>query len=141
MDEAEKKDFFLKEIDIIQSVINRMASNSFLIKGWTITLVVGVFLLKGLDFQISIAIIPILMFWGLDAYFLYQEKLFRERYKWVIKNRPESNEGIFDMDNAQFKEKISKCGTLFSITLLIFYLTILGLTLLYILYIHSITET
>lgn len=31
-----------KEIDLIQGVINRMAQNSFLLKGWTITIIVAV---------------------------------------------------------------------------------------------------
>lgn len=47
---------------MIQGVINRMARNSFALKGWAVTLV---------------AYIPILVFWGLDAYYLLQEKLFR----------------------------------------------------------------
>jgi hypothetical protein len=35
MDEKENlKEFMLKEIDVIQDIIKRTASNSFLIKGW-----------------------------------------------------------------------------------------------------------
>ena len=34
------KEYMLKEIDIIQDIIKRMANNSFMIKGWAITLVV-----------------------------------------------------------------------------------------------------
>lgn len=33
----------LKHIDIVQSTITRMAQNSFAIKGWTITILVGLF--------------------------------------------------------------------------------------------------
>jgi len=40
------KDFIIKELEIIQGIINRMAHNSFLIKWWTITLVVVLLLLK-----------------------------------------------------------------------------------------------
>ena len=37
MDDNEVKDIMFKEVDLIQGVINRMASNSFMIKGWSLT--------------------------------------------------------------------------------------------------------
>ena len=50
----------LEEIEIIQYIIKRMAFNSFLIKGWTITLVVIALLLKGSKFQVFTAFFPML---------------------------------------------------------------------------------
>lgn len=41
------KEYMLKEIEIIQDVIRQMGFNSFVIKGWAITLVVVILLLKG----------------------------------------------------------------------------------------------
>lgn len=38
----DKKDLLFKEVDIIQGIINRMWTNSFTIKGWTVMLVVWV---------------------------------------------------------------------------------------------------
>ena len=38
MGEPVKMEELHKEIDLIQGCINRMAQNSFLIKGWTVTL-------------------------------------------------------------------------------------------------------
>ena len=67
-EELEK--FMLKEIEIIQDIIKRMAFNSFLIKGWTVTLVAVTLLLRGSKYQVFIAYIPLLVFWFLDAYFL-----------------------------------------------------------------------
>ena len=32
----------LKHLELVQSVINRMASNSFMLKGWAVTLVAGI---------------------------------------------------------------------------------------------------
>ena len=87
MNDAGKKDshdFFLKEIDIIQSIIKRMSHNSFLLKGWTITLVVVSLLLKGTQEHVFLAIIPLITFWLLDSYFLRQERLYRKLYEWVI---------------------------------------------------------
>jgi hypothetical protein len=58
----ELKEFMIEELKIVQDIIKRMALNSFLIKGWTITLVVATLLLKGEKFQTFIAFIPILVF-------------------------------------------------------------------------------
>ena len=95
-DQEELKEYMLKEIDIIQDIIKRMASNSFMLKGWTITLVVIVLLLKGTRNQILIAFIPLLVFWFLDAYFLWQERMYRKLYEWVIDYRLKTDEYLFE---------------------------------------------
>ena len=115
---------FLKAIDITQDVIKRMAHNSFLIKGWTITLVVVALLLKGSQEHIFLAIIPVVTFWLLDAYFLRQERLYRKLYNELINKKSESKRNIFDMNTDEFKEKVSVKGTIFSKTLMWFYGTI-----------------
>jgi hypothetical protein len=128
----ELKEFMLKEIDIIQDIIKRMASNSFMIKGWTITLVTVALLLRGSKYQVFIAYIPLLVFWFLDAYFLWQERLYRRLYQWVIQHRLETDEYLFDMNAYRFKdEEQSKRRIMFSITLGWFYGSIFILTLIY----------
>jgi len=37
----------LKHLEFIQQAINRMASNLFLLKGWTVTLIAAMFALEG----------------------------------------------------------------------------------------------
>jgi hypothetical protein len=131
----ELKEFMLKEIEIIQDIIKRMAFNSFVIKGWTITLVAVILLLKGGKYQVFIAFIPLFVFWFLDAYFLWQERLYRRLYNWVINNRLKTAEYLFDMDAYRFKnEEQSKLRIMFSITLGWFYGSILILTLIYVFY-------
>jgi len=128
----ELKEFMLKEIEIIQDIIKRMAFNSFLIKGWTITIVAVVLLLKGAKYQVFIAYIPLLVFWFLDAYFLWQERLYRRLYNWVIQRRLETDEYLLDMNAYRFKdEEQSKLRIMFSTTLGWFYGSILILTLVY----------
>jgi hypothetical protein len=128
----ELKEFMLKEVDIIQDIIKRIAFNSFMIKGWTITLVTGALLLRGSKYQVFIAYIPLLIFWFLDAYFLWQERLYRRLYKWVIQHRLETDEYLFDMNAYRFKdEEQSKLRIMFSITLGWFYGSIFILTLIY----------
>jgi hypothetical protein len=91
-------DYLFEETKLIQEVINRMGNNSFLVKGWAITLVVATFLFKmPLNYQF-IAFLPWLLFWYLDAYFLRIEKLYRHSYDWVILNRKKSKEFLLDLN-------------------------------------------
>ena len=79
-----------KHLEFLQLAINRMASNSFILKGWNITLIVGLFALTLKDLSLSylyLAMLPALAFWGLDAYYLRQERLFRELYDLVRKTK------------------------------------------------------
>lgn len=126
------KEYMIKEIEIIQDIIKRMAFNSFMIKGWTITLVVISLLLKGTRYQAVIAFIPLLIFWFLDAYFLWQELMYRKLYDWVISNRPKTDEYLLDMNAYRFKDKVqSKLRIMFSITLGWFYGSIGVLIIIY----------
>lgn len=82
----------LKHLDLIQNVIARMAHNSFLLKGWAVTLVGALFALSQKDINSGITIIAILltmMFWGLDAYYLSKEHLFRLHYEEVRLKDPD----------------------------------------------------
>jgi len=72
-----------KHLEIIQSIITRMATNSFLLKGWTVTLTAALFALAAKDSNLRfvlVALLPAMSFWGLDAYYLRQERLFRNLY-------------------------------------------------------------
>ena len=76
----------ISHLGFIQGVINRMGNNSFLIKGWSITLTTALLALLKDSENLYIAIIPILFFWWLDAFFLHQERLYRELYNDISKN-------------------------------------------------------
>jgi len=74
----------LKHLEFIQNVITRMNTNSFLIKGWAVTLVTAIFALAAEKSNIKYAIIayfPVIIFWVLDGFLLSQEKQYRELYK------------------------------------------------------------
>lgn len=119
------KEYLFEETKIVQDIIKRMASNSFQLKAWTVTLVVATMLLKGTNFDIAvgaIAFIPLLVFWSLDAYFLWQERMYRKLYDWIIANRLQTEEHLFDMDASRFKNEVqSRFRIMFSITLGWFY--------------------
>ena len=80
----------LKRLEFIQAIISRMANNSFLLRGWVVTLVVALFALEKSSSNgrfLFIANYPILIFWLLDGYFLSQERLFRALYD-TVRNYP-----------------------------------------------------
>src|SRR4051812_42884719 len=76
----------LKHLEFIQNAIDRMASNLFMLKGWTVTLVAALFALaakESNDDYFMIAYLPALIFWLLDSYFLAVERRFRSLYDHV----------------------------------------------------------
>ena len=66
----------MRYLEMIQEVINRMANNSFALKGWTVTLVAGIFTLSGdaLATNFWFLFIPIIIFWGLDEFYMSRER-------------------------------------------------------------------
>ncbi len=115
-----------KYMDLVQGVINRMASNSFALKGWAVTLVAGIFALASKDADkcyFIIAYIPIIVFWGLDTYYLWQERLYRALYNKVRKMEDEKIDFDMNTNKDEFKTgKNTYLDTLFSVTELFFYL-------------------
>lgn len=118
----------LSHLTMLQSVITRLASNSFLLKAWTVTLVSALFALaseKTNPLFVYIAYIPIPMLWLLDGYFLRQERLFRKLYDKV---RVTSDDSIdFSMDTSVVAHEVASwMAVCFSKTLIVFYGTIFG---------------
>lgn len=73
----------IEHLKFIQAIITRLAGNSFQLKTWTITLVSALFALAAKDsnqYFVLVSYFPIIVFWGLDAYFLDQERMFRKLY-------------------------------------------------------------
>lgn len=80
-----------KELDLIQSVITRMAQNSFYMKGWCMTLVAAIFSLSEKVGTVKDVAMPLAImsafFWVLDTNYLSLEKKYRGLYAWVLKHR------------------------------------------------------
>ena len=113
-----------RHLQFIQGVINRLASNSFQMKGWSVVLVAAILVLLAREDRLDaapIALGPVLIFWGLDGYFLWQERLFRALYDHV--RVLEDEEIDFSMDVKPFTNGLSSSwlGATFSRTLLFFY--------------------
>ena len=134
MEQNERKEYLFKEVDVIQDTIKRMASNSFLMKGWTVTLVVATLLLRGARSQVFLAFVPLIAFWYLDAFYLRQERLFRKLYEWVIQNRLKSDEHLLDMRTERFNHEVDSVQRIMiSVSILPFYGTIAIVLVLYVL--------
>lgn len=125
MDDAKQ----IAHLGFIQTAINRMGSNSFLLKGWSVTLVAACFALAVKDAEktfLFLAYFPVFMFWTLDGYFLYQERLYRKLYDGVASNLIPST--FFIMDAGVVIDEVpSLIATLCSRTLLIFHGCIVSL--------------
>ena len=73
---------------ILQSVIQRMATNSTSCKTWCITVVSAILVIvagQGKPDFAFIALVPTLLFLALDAYYLALEKAFRASYTAFVK--------------------------------------------------------
>lgn len=76
-----------KHLDIIQQNINRMASNSFMIKGWLIAMISAGFVFVSKEFSCFVCIASIVMTIGfalLDTTYLQTERKFRRLYDIII---------------------------------------------------------
>lgn len=120
-----------KHLEFIQLVITRMNVNSFLLKGWSVTLVAALFAFAAKDSDISYVIITYIttpIFGLLDAFYLSLERQYRALYN-SVKNKEEEDID-FDMNAKPFdKGKNSWLSSIFSITILFFYGSLIGITL------------
>lgn len=121
----------IKYLEMIENIIQRMASNSFQLKGWSVTLVslIGGLAAAGSDKRfILLAFIPEIAFWFLDSFYLQLERKYKALYKEAV-SRDEADID-FSMDtnrisySAEDAKRICYCRCLFSLTEWLFYLSI-----------------
>lgn len=126
MEEKTLREYLFKEVELVQDIVTRMGTNSFLVKGWAITLIVASLLITGFSYHHFVALLPWLIFWAYDAYFLRMEKLYRELNDWLVENRSKSQEFLLDMNKSSLENRFGKetpClqQVMFSKTLIAFY--------------------
>lgn len=125
----------IAHLQMIQGVIDRMGGNLFYLRGWSITLLAGLFaistsdLLNITNWAPSLFFVLLILFWIYDGYFLSLERKFRGLYD-KVRLLPEE-EIDFSMNTSEFKTHADKTigAALFSPTLLGFY-GILGVAML-----------
>ena len=124
----------IKHLEFIQNIIDRQAKNSFLLKGWVITLVAASFALsvKNETFiKILFVYFLIFIFWVLDSYYLWQERKFRCLYDHVRKLKEDKVD--FDMSTKEIAKKAgcSWIDTILSLSLLSFYFALMLFTIVF----------
>ncbi|WP_159072551.1 hypothetical protein [Streptomyces formicae] len=126
----------LKHLDYIQATIARQASHSFAVKGWSLTVSAAIYAYTGSHlhwWNALIGIMPAIAFGWLDAFYLRQERLFRELY--AAASEEVTVVPIFSMNTAPYANprQFPKCSwpcVLRSSTWWVFYGAIVGFGLL-----------
>jgi len=108
----------IKHLEFVQTIIGRMAQNSFLLKGWLMTLALATISLTKVTQSVAYLYLVIFIFFLLDSYFLYQEKNFRDLYDRVRLGKIKT----FEI-RAQYNFK-NGFKAIFSIPNLLFYLLV-----------------
>ena len=125
-----------KHLELIQGTIERFSKNSFLLKGWSVTLFSALLAFSVHNCNVNLvyfACIPTTILWGLDGFFLWQEQLFRKLYD-LVRRLPEDKID-FSMDENQItgKDRPKWLKAIFSKTLIPFHcpllLTVIGVTI------------
>lgn len=83
----------LQHLQFIQAAISRMATNSFLFKGWAITIAAGLAGFAAADTKaglLMIALVSTVLFWGLDGYYLWLERGFVTLHEQVAAKKKEA---------------------------------------------------
>lgn len=108
---------------MIQNVIDRLSQNSFLIKGWSITIVSALFALAVQNTNlvfIYLAYFPSIVFWLLDSYFLQQERLYRALFDQA--RLANENEVDFSLDTSSLQGSVPAWSSILgSKTIILFH--------------------
>lgn len=114
----------LKHLEFVQAIISRMANNSYITKGWSLTITAAIYGFAAIHLNpwiASVGFIPVIGFWWLDAWYLRQERLFRCLYDDI--RQPGTSVPLFSMHIQIYRiNPLARWRRVaFSATLLIFY--------------------
>lgn len=118
----------IKHLEFVQNVITRMNANSFQLKSWMITIVSALLALYANSeklLYVLVAVVPVIVFWCLDAYYLKQETLYRKLYQDIVNNNGVES---FDMDTS--RNEVCYCAIFWSKTIAGLYCSIAVLLIL-----------
>ena len=116
-------------LQMIQGVVTRLGHNSFLLKGWSVILVAALLAFAANTsekFILMVTFVPIVAFWGLDGYYLWQERRYRALYNHVTQHGHQDLEYSLEPDTSPKAEKERWLCAVFSRTLIAFYGTTLA---------------
>jgi hypothetical protein len=93
----------IKHLEFIQATIARQATHSFAVKGWSLTVSAAIYAYAATHLTLWVAIVALLppvVFAALDAFYLRQERMFRQLY--IDSSRADSDVSVFDMDTRPY---------------------------------------
>lgn len=111
-----------KHLEFIQGVINRLSSNTFLFKGWSVTVIVAIFtamFTTGNYKLLWLCLGVIIIFWCIDAYYLMLERAYRKLYDKITKTDIEKID--YKMEIKEFTGLSAWLNTFRRPVLLMFY--------------------
>jgi hypothetical protein len=107
-------DHTVEHLKLISNVVDRMGRNSFHLKGWAVILVAAIFAFasREVDYRFYlVGLLPAVTFWGLDGYYLWQEKYFRALYNAVRTSAHDIEKyGLFSMNTKPYDDKVPWWG-------------------------------
>jgi len=122
-------------LNMIQQVITRMGNNSFELKGWSVGMMIAIYAFAGQNSHkaVVVTLIPLIVFWFLDSYYLTLERKFRALYDDVRLRKEDEIDFDMNFDNIVVSMKdLKKYGfvnVFISKTVLPFYLVCIAITL------------
>ena len=120
---------------MIQSIITRMGNNSFALKGWAVGIMIAVYAFAGNSNvkAVIVTLMPLIVFWFIDTYYLMLERKFRCLYDDVrIKDEQDIDFSMNPNDVKINLDEVKKYGffsIFFSKSVLPFYLVCIATTL------------
>ncbi len=122
-------------LNMIEGIIDRMGHNSFSLKQWAVGIMIAIYAFAGENSHkaVIVTIIPLIVFWILDSYYLMTERKFRCLYDEVRKKEEKNID--FNMNYNSIKvgmKDVSKyclVKVAFSKTILPFYFVCIITTL------------
>ena len=122
-------------LNMIQQVITRMGNNSFALKGWSVGMMIAIYAFAGQNSHkaVVVTLIPLIVFWFLDSYYLTLERKFRTLYDDVRLRKEDEIDFDMNFDNIVVSmndlKKYSFVNVFISKTVLPFYLVCIAITL------------
>jgi len=103
----------IKHMQMIQAVVSRLGNNSFVVKGWAITVAGAFFAFAVSREEASIALaglFPVLAFYAVDVYYLQAERLFRVLFDQVRVGDASVQPFFMGATSPDFRRRMSDLG-------------------------------
>ena len=103
----------ISHLNMIQGIITRMGNNSFALKGWAVGIMIAVYAFAGNSNvkAVIVTLMPLVVFWFIDTYYLMLERKYRFLYDQA---RTDNHEIDFSMeltkDSAEKRKAKARMG-------------------------------